>query len=214
MKGTFVTIKLYGMPLSNYYNMVKTVLLEKEMEFEEVLVLPNQESDYLEKSPMGKVPAMETDEGFLTETGVMIDYLDSLGQGPSFYPTDAFAKAKVAEVIRYLELYIELPARRLYGEVFFGRPASDEVKKEVRAQLEKGLTSFNRLAKFSPYLCGEEITYADFYYRFTINLTLNVAKRALDWDLAGEAPQYNELVALIDQRASIKRVLEDQKKKD
>ena len=65
MKGTRVTIKLYGMPLSNYYNMVKTVLLEKGMDFEEVLVLPNQESDYLAKSPWGKVPARGTEQGFL-----------------------------------------------------------------------------------------------------------------------------------------------------
>ena len=64
MKGTRVTIKLYGMPLSNYYNMVKTVLLEKGMDFEEMLILPNQESDFLGKSPMGKVPAMETKRAF------------------------------------------------------------------------------------------------------------------------------------------------------
>ena len=36
-----MSIKLYGMPLSNYYNMVKAVLIEKEMEFEEILVKPN-----------------------------------------------------------------------------------------------------------------------------------------------------------------------------
>ena len=66
MKGTRVTIKLYGMPLSNYYNMVKTVLLEKGMDFEEMLILPNQELDFLGKSPMGKVPAMETEQGFLS----------------------------------------------------------------------------------------------------------------------------------------------------
>jgi glutathione S-transferase len=214
MKGTCVTIKLYGMPLSNYYNMVKTVLLEKGMDFEEVLVLPNQESDYLQKSPMGKVPAMETEQGFLTETGVMIDYLDALGEGASFYPADPYAKAKVQEMIRYLELYVELPARRLYGEVFFGRPATEELKKEVRPQLEKGFASFNRLAKFSPYLCGEEISYADFYYRFSMNLAMTACKRALDWDVAAEMPRNNELIALIDQRASIQRVLEDQKKKD
>jgi glutathione S-transferase len=208
-----VTIKLYGMPLSNYYNMVKTVLLEKGMDFEEVLILPNQESDFLTKSPMGKVPAMETEQGFLTETGVMLDYLDSLGQGASFYPADPYAKAKVQEIIRYLELYIELPARRLYGEVFFGRPATDELKAEVKAQLVKGFASFDRLAQFSPYLCGAELTYADFYFRFSMNLAMNVCKRALEWDRAGEAPQYNELIALIDERASIQSVLADQKKK-
>ena len=65
-------IKLHGMPLSNYYNVVKCVMLEKEVPFEEVAVKPNQESDYLLKSPMGKVPCMETAAGFLTETSVSI----------------------------------------------------------------------------------------------------------------------------------------------
>ena len=53
-------IKLYGMPLSNYYNIVKAVLIEKGILFEEVLVKPNQEAEYLAKSPMGKVPCIET----------------------------------------------------------------------------------------------------------------------------------------------------------
>ena len=105
-----MSIKLYGFPISNYYNMVKAILIEKGMDFEEVLVKPNQDSDYLSKSPMGKVPALETDHGFLTETGVMMDYLDSLGEGPSFYPEDPYEKAKVQEIIRYLELYVELQA--------------------------------------------------------------------------------------------------------
>ena len=71
-----MTIKLYGFPISNYYNMAKVVMIEKGIEFEEVLVRPNQEADYLSKSPMGKVPSIETEQGFLTETGVIIDYLD------------------------------------------------------------------------------------------------------------------------------------------
>ena len=53
-------LKLYGFPVSNYFNMVKIALLEKQIEFEEVLVYPNQEHDYLSKSPMGKVPCIET----------------------------------------------------------------------------------------------------------------------------------------------------------
>jgi len=48
-------IKLYGFPISNYYNMVKMALLEKGMEFEEVIVKPSQEDIFLVKSPMGKV---------------------------------------------------------------------------------------------------------------------------------------------------------------
>jgi glutathione S-transferase len=205
-----MTIKLYGMPMSNYYNMVKAIMIEKGMDFEEVLVLPNQESDFLIKSPMGKVPAMETDQGFLSETGVMIDYLDSLGQGASFYPTDPFERAKVQELIRYLELYIELPARRLYGDVFFGKPASDELKEQVKAQLEKGFAALARLAKYEPYLAGTQISYADFYFRFSVGLATIVCKKALNWDARGELPNIRPLLDLMDERASIQKVLADQ----
>ena len=83
-------IKLHGMPLSNYYNVVKCVMLEKEVPFEEVAVKPNHESDYLLKSPMGKVPCMETAAGFLTETSVMLEYLEDLNSGKSLYPVDSF----------------------------------------------------------------------------------------------------------------------------
>lgn len=205
-----MTIKLYGMTYSNYYNMVKAVMIEKGMEFEEIHVLPNQEADLLSKSPMGKVPCMETDQGFLSETGVMIDYLDALGEGPSFYPEDPFAKAKVQELIRHLELYIELPARRLYGDAFFGKPASDEEKAAVRALLNRGFASLASLGKFSPYLAGETITYADFYFRFSVGVATLACKKSLDWDALNEVPNIKGLLDLMDERASIKQVLADQ----
>jgi len=205
-----MSIKLYGMPLSNYYNMVKAVLIEKGMDFEEILVKPNQEVDYLLKSPMGKVPCIETEYGFLSETGVIIDYLDGLNQGPSFYPADAFAKAKVQELIRYLELYIELPARRLFGEVFFDRPATDEEKIAVKALLEKGFAALEKLASFDPYLAGSDISYADFYFRYSVSLATIVCKKALDWDAFNEVPNIKDLLALMGERASVQRTLADQ----
>ena len=39
-------IKLYGIGLSNYYNMVKLSLTEKGLDFEEVMAEPSQEADY------------------------------------------------------------------------------------------------------------------------------------------------------------------------
>tara|TARA_B100000959_G_scaffold285032_1_gene358448 strand:+ start:10005 stop:10625 length:621 start_codon:yes stop_codon:yes gene_type:complete len=206
-----MSIKLYGMPLSNYYNMVKAILLEKGMQFEEVLVTPNQEDDYLAKSPMGKVPCLETEQGFLTETGVMLDYLDALGEGPSFYPEDVFAKAKVQELMRYLELYIELPGRRLYGDVFFGRPASDEEKAAVKPILEKGFAALQKIARFDPYIAGTELTYADFYFLFAMAPVTLVCKKTWKWDVREEIPAIQELNALLGERESVKRVQADQK---
>ena len=210
MSNTAQPIKLYGMTYSNYYNMVKAVMLEKGMAFEEIDVRPNQEPGYLQKSPMGKVPCIETAEGFLTETAVIIDYLDAIGSGPGFYPESPFARAKVQELIRHLELYIELPARRLYGDVFFGRPASDSEKVTVKALLERGFGSLAKLARYNPYVMGDKITYADFYFRFSVGLATVVCRKALDWDAFREVPNIKPLMELLDQRDSIKRVLADQ----
>ncbi len=206
-----MSLKLYGMPLSNYYNMVKTILIEKGMDFEEVLVQPNQEEGYLTQSPMGKVPCLETEQGFLTETAVIINYLDALDQGPSFYPADPYARAKVEELIHYMELYIELPARRLYGEVFFGWEPNETLREEVRGQLEKGFAALARIAKYEPYIAGPEITYADFFFCFSINLATIVTKRALRWDAYKEIPELRPLLELMNERDSVKRAEADQK---
>ncbi len=208
--GIAVKIKLHGMTYSNYYNMVKAIMIEKGMEFEEVHVLPNQEPDFLLKSPMGKVPLLETEQGFLTETGVMIDYIDSLDVGASLYPADPFLRAKVKELIRHLELYIELPARRLYGDVFFGNPATEELKAQVKQQLEKGFGSLRQLAKFDPYLAGKDLSYADFYYRFSVALATIVCKKALSWNALNELPNIKALLDLMGERESIQKVLADQ----
>ena len=203
-------LRLHGMTYSNYYNMVKAIMLEKGMEFEEVHVLPNQETDFLMKSPMGKVPVLETEQGFLTETGVMIDYIDSLEIGPSLYASDSFARAMQQELIRHLELYIELPARRLYGDVFFGKPAAEELKEEVLALLKRGFASLQALAKFDPYLAGKELSYADFYYRFSVGIATIVCKKGLNWDALKELPNVKGLLDLMAERPSIQQVMADQ----
>jgi glutathione S-transferase len=205
-------IKLYGFAVSNYYNMVKMVLIEKGMEFEEVTVRPSQESEYLSRSPMGKVPCIETEQGFLTETEVIIDYLDSLGLGPSFYPVDPYERAKVRELIRYLELYIELPARRLYGEVFFGRPASEAEKESVHKELVKGFAALAKLAKYGPYLAGNDMSYADFYFLFSVGLVTRVTKKALNWDVFATEPGVKDLLNLLEKRDSVKAIRADQAK--
>jgi glutathione S-transferase len=205
-------MKLYGFPISNYYNMVKMVLLEKGMSFEEIIVRPSQDSEMLARSPMGKVPCLETQQGFLTETSVIIDYLDDLGEGPSLYPDDPYERARVRELMRYLELYIELPARRLYGDAFFGSPADAELKQEVRKQLERGFEAFFRLAVFKPYVAGEQLTYADVYFYFCVGVATRAMKISLGWDAFNDLPGLRALMTLLGQRESIRQILADQKR--
>ena len=69
-------LKLCGFSASNYYNKVKLALLEKEIPFEEVEVWTNEVDRAV--SPMGKVPYLLTERGPLSESAVMLDYIEQL----------------------------------------------------------------------------------------------------------------------------------------
>ncbi len=204
-------IKLYGFALSNYFNMVKMALIEKGLDFEVVETRPSQEGDYLAKSPMGKVPCLETDDGFLSETSVILEYLEDKYPEPAFMPADPFERAKVRELMKEIELYIELPARTCFAEAFFGGSVSDEVKEKAKADLAKGIACLKRNAKFSPYVAGDTLTYADMLFMYSMNLAGACAKRVLGMDLNADLPEARALAATLGERESAKRIAEDQR---
>ena len=206
-----ILLKLHGFPLSNYYNMVKIALLEKGIEFELVDAHPSQDDDYLGRSPMGKVPCLETPEGFLSETNVICEYLEDTGEGPALLPTDPYERAKVRELMKEIELYIELPARSCFGEAFFGGTVSDEVKEKAKTDLSKGIACLKRNGKFAPYVAGSELTYADFFFMYSIFLAGIVGKKLLDMDIYRDFGEAKELLASLNERASAQQVSADQK---
>lgn len=203
-------LKLYGHAVSNYYNVAKLAMLEKGVEFEEVEIGGEKDDAYLKKSPLGKMPCLETDHGFLTETNVIVEYIDEAFEGPSFFPSDPFARAKVRELMKYMELYIELPSRRLHPVAFFGKTVSDQEKADVKVLLEKGFAGVNALAAFDPYMTGKELTYADFYSQFTLGLATRVTKVVYGWNTLGEMPKYKALLGMLGERESTKKVMADQ----
>lgn len=205
-------IKLHGFPASNYFNMVKLALIEKGVAYEDVRVFTGQGEDMLAKSPMGKVPFLETDRGFISETAVILDYIDDTQSGPSFYPEDPFDKARVRELIKYTELYLELSARRCYGQAFFGSgPTPEHTKEEVRTVMSRGVGALRRQAAFAPYLSGDAITYADFVFLYTFPMASSVAKTVFDWDLSAELPGADALIEHLRQRDTVKKVDADAK---
>ncbi len=185
-------IKLYGFRVSNYYNMLKFACLEKGIEFEEIHAMPNQENEFTSKSPMGKVPCIEVDGAYLSETGVILDYLEDISPTPALFPIDAYRKAKARELMRCCELYIELAARRHYGHLFFGEDINEAAVQEVKPVMEKGLRAIGQLAKFSPYLCGKELTNADIVAYHCFSYPVNVAEKIYDWDIIAAVPGLKE----------------------
>jgi glutathione S-transferase len=182
-------LKLHGMSRSNYYCLAKACLVAKGIPFEEVDATPSQEEDYLSKSPMGKVPCLETDQGFVSETLAIAEYLDGIAPDRPLLPAEPFARAKTLELIRHLELDIELVARRCLPAAFFGATASEETKKST-----------------DRYATGSEFTLADLYTFYTFGLASQVVQKVLDQDLLAELPQVRELLGRLAEHDAIREV--------
>lgn len=184
-----MTVKLCGFSASNYYNKLKLQLLEKGVAFEEELVWTgNTHPKLVDRSPMGKVPFLETPHGCVSESMACAEYIEQQYTSHPLLPADPFAAAKVRELVVYLELHIELVVRELYGQAFFGGQASDETKARVKKQLTKNVAAFAKLAKFSPYVAGDSFTLADCAAIFHLPLAVMACKSVLGEDLLAELP--------------------------
>ncbi|NQV22423.1 MAG: glutathione S-transferase C-terminal domain-containing protein [Rhodospirillales bacterium] len=137
---------------------------------------------------MGKLPCIETDQGYLSETNAILEYLEDTQPSPPLLPADPFARAKVREIMKVLELYIELAARRHYGEIFFGAPRSQAAFDEVRPVLENGLKALKQLGTFTPYIAGVEFTAADIMAAYSFCYAAPVAQAIYGWDIIAEVP--------------------------
>jgi glutathione S-transferase len=204
-------IKLHGIALSNYTNMVRTAMVEKNIPYEFVLAPPSQDQAYTSRSPMGKVPLLEVSEGLLTETHAILDYLEDLQPEPALLPSGAFERAKVRELCSALELYIELVGRKGIG-VLFGKDTPEHIKKGMMRDLPRGMKAIGQLTKFSPWIAGDQFTYADLfgYYAFMLANTLSEANNKMNLFelLDGSA----EWFARVGERDSVKQANTDMAK--
>ena len=202
-------LKLYGFPVSNYYNMVKLALLEKELPFEEVPFAPDQSEQTLSISPRGKIPVLGVEQGFISETGVILQYIEDTQPGKALLPADAFERAQVLSLAREIELYIELPARACFSEAFFGTPVPEAIKEKAKAELLMGIATLGRHGKFAPYVAGERLTLADLYFLYSVSLASGVAAKLFDLDLLAELPAAKQLLVRLEQNPHVKRIAAD-----
>jgi glutathione S-transferase len=204
-------LKLYGFDVSNYYNMIKLAMALKGIDYEAVMTYPNQTPEYLAISPTGKVPALQTDQGVLVETNVILEYLDEISPQAPLYPTEPFAKAKVKELVKLIELYIELPARRCHTEAFWGVPVDEITKKEVKRALFNGAQALARAAEFSPYIAGDTLTAADIMLLYSMDLAAPVAKKLFDVDLYEHAPGSKALMTRLKEMPEVQQIETDKR---
>jgi len=206
-------ITLCGFPISNYYNKVKLALLEKGVPFEEERVMTGSKDEaVLAASPLGKIPYIRTPQGALCESQVIVDWIEAAYPNPPLIPADPFAAAKVRELATFIDLHLELVARELYAQAFFGGTVSEGTQARVRKQLERHIPAFKRLASFAPYVAGDRFTLADCSAWVSLPLVGMATKTVYGEDLlAAQGVDWKAYVKLVGERPSAQRVAADRK---
>lgn len=207
-------ITLCGIAISNYYNKVKLALLEKGAPFtEEVCQTGSRDEGVLACTPLGKVPFIRTERGALCESEAIMGYVEATWPTPALLPADAWERAKLQELSIFIDLHLELVARQLYGQAFFGgEPLSEANKERIRKQLVKHIAGFKRLAKFAPYVGGATFTQADCAAYVSLPLVALASRIVLGEDLlAAGGVDWKAYTARIATRPSAQKVDADRK---
>lgn len=202
-------LRLHGIKMSNYYTIAKTMLIEKGLEFEEVEQMPGRDEAWLARSPMGKVPSLETPEGPLAETMAIFEYLEQTHPEPTLLPGGAYDRARARQIAHHAIYYIDLAARPGLPAAAFGAPEDEAINKTVGKMVPRGVKSLGRLATFDPWIGGSQFTVADIVVANTVPLATMVAKKLCGIDLASELPGLTDYLGRVNERASAKRVAEE-----
>jgi glutathione S-transferase len=167
-------MKLYYHPVSTTSRMICLFAAEENVPLDyqvvDLLTGEHMKDEYAKINPNRLVPVLEDGDFRLTESSAILKYLADKINSPS-YPKDLQKRARVNERMDWLNsnLYKDLGYGLIYPQVFpnHKRPG-DEIQNGTlawgRDRSKSWLTILDQnLIGNSAYLCGDQITIADYF---------------------------------------------------
>lgn len=156
-------------------------------------------------NPKGRVPALVTDQGILTETAAILEHIADLAPAAGLRPSDPWQAARMREAMLYLASTMHVNhAHRARGQRWADLESSlaDMRAKAVETMTESAEHVEHHMLQ-GPYVLGEAVSLADPY--------LFVACSWLEGDGVDMAnfPKIAAFVETMRTRASVAQVLAD-----
>jgi glutathione S-transferase len=125
--------------------------------------LPNyvKSPDYLAINPIGRVPTLVLDDGgALPESSVIVEYLADAFPESGLRPPDAQPAARARLIAHLMELYVQMRAGPLFGQLFAAQRDQRTIETCVAA-MDEGLSHLEHFIGSEGFAAGHEITIAD-----------------------------------------------------
>jgi glutathione S-transferase len=168
-------MKLYMHPVSNSSRPVRLFIAENKIPCEEQVVDlmagEHYKEPYASMNPNRMVPMLEDGDFRLTESSAILKYLASKFRLPS-YPEELKKRAKVDEIMDWFntQFYRDYGYGLAYPQMFpnHKRPTEELQAGTIAWGQERARAWFKILDDFwlgpsKPYLCGDQITVADYF---------------------------------------------------
>lgn len=137
-------MKLVGSYTSPFVRKISILLLEKGMAFEFVNEQPySEENGVAQFNPLGKVPALVTDDGeYWFDSPIIALYIELLGIAPEMVPHDPLAALKVRQLESLADGIMDAGLASVRE---LARPAAQQSESEVLRQRQKISRSLDAL---------------------------------------------------------------------
>ncbi len=115
---------------------------------------------YLAVNPKGRVPALETADGILTETGALLEYV-----APQLVPKDPLRAARMREVMYYLASTMHVAhAHKMRGSRWAANQSSyDDMQAMVPETMTACCAYIEEVLPLEPFAIGAKMSCADPY---------------------------------------------------
>lgn len=172
-------MKLYDDKLAPNPRRVRIFMAEKGITVDEVVQVSvlegeNLDEDFRAKNPLGKVPALELDDGtVIAETVTICRYLEELHPEPALFGADAKERALVDMWQRFAEWDGLLPVAMAFRNAYPGfkdrgfagvpeaTPQVPGMVEPARAMAMRNFGLFDRRLATTRYLAGDRFSIAD-----------------------------------------------------
>lgn len=119
--------------------------------------------EYLAINPKGRVPALITKDGILTETPAILIYLGETYPAANLIPSDPFERAKMHEMLSYLASTVHVNhAHKMRGHRWVDQKSSiDDMQSKVTDNMYNSFQLIENELNKGPWLIGNQYTVAD-----------------------------------------------------